>query len=84
VLQVTAQVTRSYGWWAIQIPELPGVITQAKRLDQVSATVSDAVALILHVDPTEVEVRVQPLHDKAAQKRLREAHRRTRSQGCPG
>lgn len=28
---VTARVTRSEGWWAISVEEIPGLFTQARR-----------------------------------------------------
>jgi DNA-directed RNA polymerase specialized sigma24 family protein len=38
--------TRSGGWWAIRVPEIDGLFTQARRLDQVPAMVIDAAALL--------------------------------------
>lgn len=43
---VTATATRSGGWWAVEIPEVPGAFTQARRLDQVPAMAADAVAML--------------------------------------
>jgi predicted RNase H-like HicB family nuclease len=60
-VKVTAKVTRSGGWWAVAVPELPGVFTQAKRLDQVGSMVADAVATMLDdVSAGEVEVELLP------------------------
>ncbi|MFV2020984.1 type II toxin-antitoxin system HicB family antitoxin [Micromonospora sp. LOL_023] len=47
-------------WWAISVPELKGVHTQARRLDQVAAMAREAIALLLDVDPDKVEVDVRP------------------------
>ncbi|MFD3506764.1 hypothetical protein [Nocardia sp. NPDC058666] len=41
-MDVTAHASRSGGWWAISVPEVPGLFTQVRRLDQVVATVRDA------------------------------------------
>lgn len=41
----TAEVTRSGKWWAIVVPELPGVFSQSRRLDQVEAMTRDAISL---------------------------------------
>lgn len=59
-MKVTAKVTRSGDWWAIEVPEVPGVFTQAKRLDQVAAMVADAVSLMEGVDAESVEVAIEP------------------------
>ncbi|WP_207233804.1 XRE family transcriptional regulator [Janibacter limosus] len=58
-MKVTAQVVRSGDWWAIEVPEFPGVFTQVKRLDQAAVMVADAVATMTGVDPSEVEVSVR-------------------------
>ena len=68
-IDVTAHVTRSNGWWAISVPEIPGLFTQAKRLDQVERMVLDAASL-LNKDVSHVEV--VPVLDEDAQIMLRE------------
>ena len=68
-IDVTAHVTRSNGWWAISVPEIPGLFTQAKRLDQVERMVLDAASL-LNKDISHVEV--VPGLDEDAQIMLRE------------
>lgn len=57
-MKVTAQIVRSGDWWAIEVPEFPGVFTQVKRLDQAAVMVADAVATMTGADPSEVEVSV--------------------------
>ena len=32
-MKVTAEATRSGGWWAVEVPEVDGAFTQACRLD---------------------------------------------------
>lgn len=49
------QATRSGDWWAITIPELPGAFSQCKRLDQVEAMAREVIALMLDIDPTDVD-----------------------------
>lgn len=56
----TAVCRRSGNWWAISVRELKGVHTQARRLDQVADMARDAIALMLDVDPSGVEVTVEP------------------------
>lgn len=51
---------RSGGWWAVSIPELRGVHTQARRLDQVDEMARDAIALFLELDPGSFDVLVVP------------------------
>ena len=72
-VNVTAVAERSGSWWAVHVPDVPGVFTQARRLDQVPAVTADAVGALLDLDPAEVTVEVRPvLHDDVA-KRLAEA-----------
>ncbi|MDQ7906973.1 type II toxin-antitoxin system HicB family antitoxin [Phytohabitans sp. ZYX-F-186] len=56
----TAVCRRSGGWWAISVPELKGVHTQARRLDQAEGMARDAIALMLDVDPATIAVEVRP------------------------
>lgn len=61
--EYTVEVVRSGGWWAVTVPALPGVFTQARRLDQVENMAIGAIAMFLGVDPVEVgevTVRVTP------------------------
>ena len=55
----TAIARRSGRWWAIEVPELPGLHSQARRLDQVPAMASEAIALLLDVAEDSIEVSVQ-------------------------
>lgn len=72
-MQVTARATRSGGWWAVEVPEVPGLLTQAKRLDQVAAQVADAAALLGVPD---VEVSVVPNLPAGQDAAVREARKR--------
>jgi predicted RNase H-like HicB family nuclease len=56
-MQVTAKAKRSGDWWAVEAPEIPGLFTQAKRLDQVADMVADAAEMLGHAH---VEVVVEP------------------------
>lgn len=60
-MKVTARATRSGDWWAIEVPEVVGVYSQAKLLVQVADVATDAVATMLDLDPGEIEVRVEPV-----------------------
>jgi predicted RNase H-like HicB family nuclease len=35
------------GWWAVRVSELPGVLTQARRLDQVEEFAREAIDLAI-------------------------------------
>ena len=78
-MKVTAQATRSGDWWAVEVPEVKGVFTQVKRLEQAPSMVRDAVSLMTDVAPEEVEVSVVPSLDDgdvgALLDSLREANR---------
>jgi predicted RNase H-like HicB family nuclease len=56
-MDVTARATRSGTWWAVEVPEIPNLLTQARRLDQVEAMVREAAEL-LEVDIDAVAVVV--------------------------
>jgi predicted RNase H-like HicB family nuclease len=51
---------RSGRWWAIEVPELPGVHSQARRLDQVDSMAREAIALILDVSEDSFDLVVEP------------------------
>ena len=64
---VTARCERSDGWWAVEVPELPGLFTQARRLDQVAGMVRDAARMR---DVKVGEVNVEPGMDEATARLL--------------
>jgi predicted RNase H-like HicB family nuclease len=74
-MNVTAKITRSGSWWAIEVPEVPGVYTQAKRLDQVDDTVREAVALMLEIKPSDI-VLTGSFIDEPYEAELADARRR--------
>ena len=43
------EAVRSGDRWSITVPELSGVFSQAKRLDQVEATAREAIAMMLDI-----------------------------------
>ena len=55
----TAVCEREGGWWSVSIEELPGVFTQARRLDHVEDLVRDAIALWLEVSATSFDIALE-------------------------
>jgi predicted RNase H-like HicB family nuclease len=66
----TAVARRSGRWWAIAVPELDGVFSQARRLDGVEPMARDAIALVLDVDPRSFDVDVVQNLDPLTQDEL--------------
>jgi predicted RNase H-like HicB family nuclease len=56
----TAVCRRTGRWWAVAVPELDGVFTQARCLDQVEQVTRDTIARIIGVGAEDIEIRVQP------------------------
>ena len=52
---------RSNGWWALHVPELPGVHSQVRRLAQAEAMIRDAIGLALDISPSDVRVGIPSL-----------------------
>jgi predicted RNase H-like HicB family nuclease len=63
----SAKAIRNGDWWAITIPELKGVHSQARRLDQAEAMAREAVSLFLDVPSDSFEVTVVPVLPAAVQ-----------------
>jgi predicted RNase H-like HicB family nuclease len=69
----TARCRRSGAWWAIDVPELRGVYSQARRLDQVEGMARDAIALFLDVPDDSFDVILQPVLPEELEIELQEA-----------
>ena len=52
---------RTGEWWALEVPDLPGVFSQTKRLDQADEAAREAIAVMLDVEPEDVAVKVEPV-----------------------
>jgi predicted RNase H-like HicB family nuclease len=46
-------------WWFVRVPEVPGAITQARRLEQVEAMAREVVGLLLEVAPDSFDLDIQ-------------------------
>jgi len=59
--QVTAE--RDGKFWLLRVPELPGVFTQVRRLEQAPEMIRDVIALMLGVPTDTFDVDVEPALD---------------------
>lgn len=48
------EARRSGNWWAITVSELPGLFSQAKRLEHVESTAREAIAMMLDIGTADV------------------------------
>ena len=51
--------TPSEGWWCIEVPSVPGALSQGRDHEEVLFMAIDAISLILEVPKEEIEVKVQ-------------------------
>jgi predicted RNase H-like HicB family nuclease len=71
--RVTAR--RSGDWWALEVPDLPGVYSQTKRLDNADDTAREAIAVMLDIEPEDVQVTVDTELDQEIKDALQVATR---------
>ena len=71
----TARCQRVGDWWAISVPELKGVNTLARRLEQVDAMVRDAIARFLDVPADSFDINVEPILPRDLQKKVGRARK---------
>jgi predicted RNase H-like HicB family nuclease len=71
----TARCQRVGDWWAISVPELKGVNTQARRLEKADAMVRDAIALFLDVPADSFEIKIEPILPRDLQKKVGRARK---------
>jgi predicted RNase H-like HicB family nuclease len=51
---------RSGLWWALAVPELAGVFTQARRLDQAERMIREVIGLVLEVPEDSFDIVIEP------------------------
>jgi predicted RNase H-like HicB family nuclease len=66
----TVTAKRAGKWWALEIPEVPGVLSQVRRLDQAEAMAREALATMLDVAPDSFGVKLEPTLDDTAREVL--------------
>jgi predicted RNase H-like HicB family nuclease len=64
------------GWWIATCAEVPGMVTQARRLDQVADRAREAIGVALDMPAREVVVEIQTPHQTTAVKHYRAARAR--------
>lgn len=58
-MDVTAVAERSGTWWAVEVPEIPGLFTQAHQLTQIESMVRDAAHMLgREVDTVSVKLKL--------------------------
>ncbi|MDV6278373.1 hypothetical protein R3Q06_33625 [Rhodococcus erythropolis] len=71
-MKVTAHAVRSGDWWSVDVPEVDGLFTQARRLDRIPAMVADAGKLLTDIPAAEFEVTLDYDVDPAARREIEE------------
>ena len=72
-MKLTAQCERYEGWWCVSVPEVRGLFTQVRRLDQVEEWVLDAASMLDDQPADGWQVEVVPMLSPADQKVIDEA-----------
>ena len=73
-MKVKAHAVRSGDWWSVDVPEVDGLFTQAKRLDQIPAMVADAGELLTDIPADQFEVTLDyDFGDPAALREIADA-----------
>ncbi|MGH2381389.1 MAG: type II toxin-antitoxin system HicB family antitoxin [Candidatus Limnocylindria bacterium] len=70
------EIRRSGRWWAIDVPELRGVFSQARRLADVEPMARDAIAAVLDVSPRSFNVVLRPILGSRLESLVRDARER--------
>ena len=69
----TVEAVRSGNWWALEVPDLPGAFSQARRLDHVAETAGDLIAFATKAPTDSFEVQVVPRLPKDLEDAVRQA-----------
>ncbi len=67
----TVRAERSGHWWALEAPAVPGLYSQARRLDQAEEMARDALSAMLEVPPDSFEVEIVPVLSPGTEQVLR-------------
>jgi len=72
-MKLTAQCERDGKWWLVRVPEVRGLFTQVRRLDQVEEWVLDAASMLDDQPVEGYTVEVVPMLSAADQKAIEAA-----------
>lgn len=72
-----ATARREGKWWVVEIPEL-GQTTQARSISEIQGMATDLAAIIVDVDPVEVEIEVSIRTPELLEGTWQEAREKTR------
>ena len=75
-MNVTAAAERSGGRWSVEVPEIPGLFTQTRRLDQIDAMVRNAAGRLDRESGTVTVEPKLPERDERMLAELLDARRR--------
>jgi predicted RNase H-like HicB family nuclease len=56
----TVIATRTGEWWALEVSEVPGATSRARRLDQAEGAAREAIAVLLDVPADSFGVEIEP------------------------
>jgi predicted RNase H-like HicB family nuclease len=77
-MKLTAHAERTEGVWTIEVPEVKGLFTQAKRLRDVEVMVRDAAALLTGDPEDSFEIEVVPRVPERVQELIRDSEEHAR------
>lgn len=81
----TVEAVRSGNWWALEVPDLPGAFSQARRLDHAAQTASDLIAFATKAPADSFEVQIVPRLPEDLEDALRQARQaRTEAEAAQG
>lgn len=69
----TVEARRSGRWWAINVPEVRGAFSQARRLADVEPMAHDAIAAVLDVSGRSFDIVVRPILGESLDRLVRDA-----------
>lgn len=70
----TVTATRTGDWWDLEVPEVPGATSRARRLDQAEGAAREAIAVLLDVPADSFGVEVAPELEGSSGELLHVAH----------
>lgn len=51
--------TPSEGWWCLEVPSVPGAISQGRNHEEVVFMATDAISLILEIPKEDISIKVE-------------------------